>query len=253
MNTTLSLHGVRGGVGVTTMVAALGRALHAQGERVLLVECNPDHLLGLHLGLPADERRGWARAWLDGQDWRDAAFGTLPGLALLPYGLASEADVAAVEDRLRQSPRFWAERLPLLAAQFDWILFDLPQRLDAHVAAVNQHAGCALPLRLATVDPGCHVLLQRRADDTRRVLCNRYDPALAVQRDLMQLWIDGGPRLVPQPLHEDASVSAALARKLPLDADADADGSQAAADVASLAVWCLAERGRLRAREGRSP
>ncbi|MGX9721143.1 cellulose biosynthesis protein BcsQ [Stenotrophomonas acidaminiphila] len=251
MSTTLSLQGVRGGVGVTTMTAALGHALHAQGERVLLVEGNPDHLLGLHLGLPAAEARGWARAWLDGDDWRDAAFEARPGLALLPYGLASDAEVAAVEERLRQSPRFWAERLPLLAAQFDWILFDLPQRLDAHVATVNQHAACALPLRLATVDPGCHVLLQRRAGDARRVLCNRYDPTLAVQRDLMQLWIDGGPPLVPQPLHEDASVSAALARKLPLDVDAD--GSQAAADVASLAVWCLAERGRLRARQGRAP
>lgn len=251
MSTTLSLQGVRGGVGVTTMTAALGHALHAQGERVLLVEGNPDHLLGLHLGLPAAEARGWARAWLDGDDWRDAAFEARPGLALLPYGLASDAEMVAVEERLRQWPRFWAERLPLLAAQFDWILFDLPQRLDAHVAAVNHHAACALPLRLATVDPGCHVLLQRRAGDARRVLCNRYDPTLAVQRDLMQLWIDGGPPLVPQPLHEDASVSAALARKLPLDVDAD--GSQAAADVASLAVWCLAERGRLRARQGRAP
>lgn len=44
MSTTLSLQGVRGGVGVTTMVVALGHALHAQGERVLLVECSPDHL-----------------------------------------------------------------------------------------------------------------------------------------------------------------------------------------------------------------
>lgn len=246
MSMTLSLQGVRGGVGVTTMTAALGQALHAQGERVLLVECNPDHLLGLHLGLPAAEARGWARAWLDDGDWREAAFESLPGFALLPYGLVADIEVPAIEERLRQSPRFWAERLPPLAAQFDWILFDLPQRLDAHVAAVNQHAACALPLRMATVDPGCHVLLQRHVDDARRVLCNRYDPAMDVQRDLMQLWIDGGPPLVPQPLHEDAAVSAALARKLPLGVDAD--GSQAAADIVSLAVWCLAER----ARQGRA-
>ena len=123
MSTTLSLQGVRGGVGVTTMIAALGHALHAQGERVLLVECTPDHLLGLHLGLPAAEARGWARAWLDDGDWREAAFEALPGLALLPYGCASDAEVATIEERLRRTPRFWAERLPLLAAQFDWILF----------------------------------------------------------------------------------------------------------------------------------
>ena len=243
MSTTLSLQGVRGGVGVTTMIAALGHALHAQGERVLLVECSPDHLLGLHLGLPADETRGWARAWLDGGDWRDAAFECLPGLVLLPYGATSEAEAAGVEDGLRQQPRTWPERLSLLQDEFDWILFDLPQGLPAHVAAINLHAACALPLRLATVDPGCHVLLQRRAGDTRALLCNRYDPAIVVQRDLMQLWIGGyGRRLVPQPLHEDAGVADALARKQPLGVDAGS--SLAAADVASLAVWCLAERGR---------
>ena len=244
MSLTLSLQGVRGGVGVTTLVAALGQALCAQGERVLLVECSPDHLLGLHLGLPVAETRGWARAQRDGADWRDAAFQCAPGLALLPYGAVDAEGVDAIEQTLRQTPQFWAERLPLLQAQFDWIVFDLPQHLPAHAAAVNRHA-CALPLLLATVDPGCHVLLQRHADDARRLLANRYDPALPLQRDLMQLWGDAhGTRLVPQPVHEDASVPAALARKLPLGLDAA--GSLAATDVASLAIWCLAERGRLR-------
>lgn len=110
MSTTLSLQGVRGGVGVTTMVVALGHALHAQGERVLLVECSPDHLLGLHLGLPMAETLGWARAWLDDADWRDAAFESMPGLALLPHGaLADAEEVEAVEERLRQAPRLWSE------------------------------------------------------------------------------------------------------------------------------------------------
>jgi len=51
MSTTLSLQGVRGGVGVTTMIAALGHALHAQGERVLLVECSqPETTAGMIIG-----------------------------------------------------------------------------------------------------------------------------------------------------------------------------------------------------------
>ena len=243
MSTALSLQGVRGGCGVTTVVAALGHALHAQGERVLLVDASPDNLLGLHLGLPVDERGGWARAQLDGGDWRDAAFELAPGFAVLPYGAVSADQTAIVEHWLAQAPHAWAERRSLLAAQFDWLLFNLPQRLPAHVAAINQCAACDLPLRLATVDPGCHVLLQRQRGDTRQVLANRYDPAIPVQRDLMRLWLEDGERwLAPQPLHEDASVPAALACKQPLPAHA-AD-SQAAADVAGLALWCLAERGR---------
>lgn len=243
MSISLSLHGVRGGVGVTTLVAALGQALRSQGERVLLIECSPDHLLGLHLGLPVVETSGWARALLDGTDWRDAAFQCAPGLALLPYGATDGTDVAVIEQTLQRTPLFWAERLPLLQTQFDWIVFDLPQRLPAHAAAVNDQA-CEMPLRLATVDPGCHVLLQRAHGDTRRLLANRFDPALPMQRDLMQLWSDAHEtRLVPQPVHEDAGVPASLARKLPLGLDSA--GSLAAADVAGLAVWCLAERGRL--------
>ena len=92
-------------------------------------------------------------------------------------------------------------------------------------------------------NPDLNVLLQRQRGDTRQVLANRYDPAIPVQRDLMRLWLEDGERwLAPQPLHEDASVPAALACKQPLPAHA-AD-SQAAADVAGLALWCLAERGR---------
>ncbi|MEG0182914.1 MAG: cellulose biosynthesis protein BcsQ [Stenotrophomonas sp.] len=247
MSTLLSLQGVQGGTGVTTVLAALGQALHAQGQRVLLVECSPDQMLGLHLGLPAKETGGWARAQLDGNDWRMAAFACAPGLAVLPYGRVDEEEAIRIEAWLQAAPATWAERLPLLSPQFDWVLFDLPQRLPAHAAAINQHAGCTLPLRVARVDPGSHVMLQRQHADRRRLLANRYDPAVPVQRDLMQLWLHAhAERLLPQPLHEDARVPAALASKQPLGRHA-AD-SLAAADIDGLALWCLAEAARRQAR-----
>ncbi|HED4876817.1 cellulose synthase operon protein YhjQ [Stenotrophomonas sp. LMG 10879] len=246
MSTVLSLQGVHGGTGVTTVLAALGQALHVQGQRVLLVECSPDQMLGLHLGLPAKEAGGWARAQLDGGDWRASAFACAPGLAVLPYGRVDLGEALRVEQWLQAAPATWAERMPLLSSQFDWLLFDLPQRLPAHVAAINQHAACTLPLRLACVDPTSHVVLQRQNADARRVLANRYDPAVPVQRDLMQLWLHShAARLLPQPLHEDARVPAALASKQPLGRHA-AD-SLAAADIDGLALWCLAEAARRQA------
>ena len=250
MKAMLSLQGVHGGCGVTTMVAALGHALHMQGERVLVVDANPDNLLGLHLGMAVDERRGWARAQLDGSDWRDAAFEVAPGFALLPYGALGVDEVAVIEQWLQQAMHAWAERRQLLATQFDWVLFDLPQRLPAHADAVNLHAGCNLPLRLAMVDPVCHVLLQRQAGDRRAVVANGYDPAIPLQRDLMRLWEGGDCPLVPQPLHADASVPSALACKQPLAACAS--DSQTAADIVGLALWCMATRGRQQAMEGES-
>lgn len=249
MSVMLSLQGVHGGTGVTTVLAALGQGLHAQGQRVLLVECSPDQVLGLHLGLPADVEGGWARALLDGGDWRETAFACATGLAVLPYGRVDAEGALRVEQWLREQPGTWAERLPLLATQFDWLLFDLPQRLPAHVAAVNQHAPCTLPLRLACVDPVSHVFLQRQADDGRLLLANRYDPAITVQRDLMQLWLhDPARRLVPQSLHEDAQVPAALASKQPLGRYAAT--ALAAADVDGLVLWCLAEAARRQAGAG---
>lgn len=251
MTLTLSLQGVRGGTGVTTVLAALGQALHAQGQRVLLVEMSPDQMLGLHLGLAAGERAGWARAQLDGADWRATAFACAPGLAVLPYGQVDASEALQLEHALAAAPQTWAERLPTLSAQFDCVLFDLPQRLPAHVASINSHGACRLPLRLACVDPASHVQLHRQREDGRRLLVNRYDPAVQVQRDLMQLWLHShGAGLLPQPLHEDAQVPAALASKQPLGQHA-AD-SLAAADVQGLALWCLAEAARLqRAEAGR--
>ncbi|WP_140719789.1 cellulose biosynthesis protein BcsQ [Pseudomonas sp. Hp2] len=244
MSTTLSLQGVRGGVGVTAVLAGLALALHAQRQRVLVVDASPDNLLGLYMNLPVSEGRGWARADLDGGDWRDAAFAIDDGLALLPYGLLEDGEAEQVERDLTARPGRWADRLAAIEAQFDWILFDLPQRWPAHAAAI-EHAGCALPLRLTTVDPGSHVLLHRRRDiDKRLLLVNRYDPATIVQRDLMQLWLrQYAGLMVPQPIHEDACVPEALAGKAPLGLHAP--DSLAAADIASLAVWCLAQAARL--------
>jgi len=45
---TLSLRGVRGGVGTSSTLAALGHALHELGQKVLLVDMCPENSLGLH-------------------------------------------------------------------------------------------------------------------------------------------------------------------------------------------------------------
>lgn len=68
----LGLQGVRGGVGTTTITAALAWSLQMLGENVLVVDACPDNLLRLSFNVDFTHRQGWARAMLDGQDWRDA-------------------------------------------------------------------------------------------------------------------------------------------------------------------------------------
>ncbi|MET0890710.1 MAG: cellulose biosynthesis protein BcsQ [Stenotrophomonas maltophilia] len=241
MSTVLAMYGLRGGTGVSTLLAGLADALHALQQRVLLVDMSPDNLLGLHFNLPFIEPTGWARAQMEGSDWRDAAFAVEDGLTVVPYGRLDLGGISAVEQQLAARPELWSQRIEALSADVDWLLFDLPSHLPAHAASILRHARCDMGLQVVNVDSGSHALLQRpelrdRAQDW--LLVNRYDPGRQLQRDLMQLWLhDFDARLVPQPVHEDGSAPEALASKLPIRRHAPA--SLAAADLDSLAVWCL--------------
>lgn len=248
--TSLAVCGLRGGAGTSTLVAALGFALQAQGANVLLVDLCPENMLRLHFGLGLGQAEGWARTEAKGGDWRTVAFQVLPGLTLLPYGETSAAESAAIERLLGKTPELWRERIDALSGTFDWILFDLPQRLPGHAGPLLGAGGCELRLRTMNVDPASEVLLQRELaalDADTRLLVNRYDPTSQLQRDLMQIWLERhAARLAPQPIHEDVAVAEALASKMPLGLYAPR--TLAAVDVGSLAIWCLAQGARVRAR-----
>lgn len=72
----LGLQGVRGGVGTTSLTAALAWALQILGENVLVIDASPDNLLRMSFNVDFVHQGGWARSLLDGQDWRDA--GVIP-------------------------------------------------------------------------------------------------------------------------------------------------------------------------------
>ena len=94
--TSLSVRGVRGGVGSTSLVAAVGHALESLGERVLMIDMCPENLLHLHFNLLASQESGWARAMLDGQDWHAQAWSLSSTLQILPYGGLSAAESASI-------------------------------------------------------------------------------------------------------------------------------------------------------------
>lgn len=71
VNGRTGIAGVRGGVGTTTITAALAWSLQMLGENVLVVDACPDNLLRLSFNVDFTHRQGWARAMLDGQDWRE--------------------------------------------------------------------------------------------------------------------------------------------------------------------------------------
>ncbi|KQQ65540.1 cellulose synthase [Pseudomonas sp. Leaf127] len=244
--TVLSLSGVRGGVGTTSLLAALGFALQSLGERVLMIDLCPENQLRLHFNLPLEQSSGWARAMLDGQPWHEHAWRLTEQLHLLPYGRLSAAQSHVVEQRLLTDPLLWTRRQASLAGQYDWLLFDLPQRLPGHAAM----GPCLLPIRVAEADPACLALLQQARQEPGHVppllLVNRFDPGSQLQRDLLLVWRNSpGNRLLPLTVHSDEALREAMAFRQP--AGQYAPDSLAAQDALSLATWCLTRRHELEA------
>ena len=208
----LGLQGVRGGVGTTTITAALAWSLQMLGENVLVVDACPDNLLRLSFNVDFTHRQGWARAMLDGQDWRDAGLRYTSQLDLLPFGQLS------IEEQ--ENPQHWQTQLSDICSSL--------QQLKA-----SDHS-----LAIVNVDANCHIRLHQQAlPDGAHILINDFRIGSQVQDDIYQLWLQSQRRLLPMLIHRDEAMAECLAAKQPVgEYRSDA---LAAEEILTLANWCL--------------
>lgn len=234
---SLALHGLRGGLGRTALLAALGYALRELGERVLMVDLSQDNLLGLHCNLPLDQREGWASAQLDGRPFGKPVYEVLDGLCLMPFGEVAQNRLDDLADW--HQPHLWHKRQAALAEHFDWLLFDLP-----HPVAAKTTRGFDTDMRIlvAEAEMTSHVLLGRQQIERYDLLLvNRFNPASSLQSDVLMVWRDLlRNRLPMQLVHRDEAFAEAFACKAPVGHYAPQ--SLASRDMQSLAVRCLARR-----------
>ena len=233
----LGLQGVRGGVGTTSITSALAWALQILGENVLVVDASPDNLLRMSFNVDFVHRDGWARALLDGKDWRDAGLRYTTQLDLLPFGQLT------VEER--ENPQEWAEKLGAISAglrelkesrRYSWILLDLPHG----VSPLTQQlvSLCDHTLAVVKADTNCHIRLHQQALPTgAHILINDLRIASQLQDDLYQVWLQSQRRLLPMVIHRDEAMAECMASKQPLG-EYRGD-SLAAEEVLTLANWCL--------------
>ena len=151
----IALQGLRGGMGTTSVTAALARALQQLGESVLAIDFTPDNLLRLHFNTPFELARGWARAERDGGRWQEGALRYCENLDFLPFGRLNAAERLEVQRQCQQQPERWRDNVRQLIAGDPqrWILLDVPvgdgvlaqqalQLADSVFVLLNPDANC---------------------------------------------------------------------------------------------------------------
>jgi chromosome partitioning protein len=132
----LSVSNQKGGVGKTTTAINLGTALAAVGEKVLILDIDPQGNASTGLGVARGQRKTTAYdVIVGGASLKDAAVHTaLPGLDLVP----SDADLSGVEMELAGAQRRSFRMRDAIAALRDsedgggytYILIDCPPSLN---------------------------------------------------------------------------------------------------------------------------
>lgn len=247
--TILGLQGVRGGVGTTSLTAALGWALQQLGETVLVVDASRDNLLRHFFNVDFSYEQGWARAMLEKQSWRACAWRYTPHLDLLPFGQLTQAQLQRWPETEHSLIEFAAALQMLKASgRYRWILLDLPadhSPLTRSLVSVTDNV-----LSIAAPDANCHIRLHQQAlPEGADLLVNGRALNSQLQDDIYQLWLQTQRNLLPVVIHRDEAVAEALAIKQPPgEYRADALASE---EILTLANWCILHYGEEALHEGR--
>jgi chromosome partitioning protein len=142
----------KGGVAKTTTVASLGSAFAELGQRVLLIDLDPQACLTFSLGIdPEDLDLSIHHVLTKGVPVTEVMATTEEGVDLLPATI----ELARAEaDLLTRTGREYVIRSVVedLDGEYDWVLLDCPPSLGVlTVAALTAATGVLIPLQCETL------------------------------------------------------------------------------------------------------
>ncbi|UDY24559.1 ParA family protein [Nocardioides sp. Kera G14] len=155
MTITLAVANQKGGVAKTTSVASLGAALAELGQKVLLVDLDPQACLTFSLGVdPEDVEVSVHQVLTKGTAPAEVILETEDGVDLLPATIElarAEADLLTRTGR-EHVIKGSLEELAEGREAYDWILLDCPPSLGVlTVAALTAADGVLIPLQCETL------------------------------------------------------------------------------------------------------
>ncbi|MDE1188648.1 MAG: cellulose biosynthesis protein BcsQ [Pantoea sp.] len=232
----IALQGLRGGCGATALCAALGWALNALQESVLVIDLSPANQLAIHFNLPITEPAGWAPALLANQPWQHQAQRYLPGLDFLPFGALTHQQGLSIRTAGEKFAEPLLNALPSLQSQYRWLIMDIPADVSLwHLPFL--HAADRL-VQVLTPDANCQLRLHHPHFLPHTLfLINQFNANSRLQQDLHQLWISSLNNLIPQVIHRDEALAEALMMKQPVGEYRP--HALASEEINTLANWLL--------------
>ncbi len=240
----LAVFSLAGGVGKTSLVASLGRALSSRGERVLLVDTAAYGLLPFFFGA-RDQRPGLLRTF------NPPGIGAEAPIQLVSLDPEGQSQEAPGQDPNQgpgpeRGPDWLAQEVARLSGASHRILVDLPTASGATTRRALRMA----PVVLVPVVPDMNSVVSVGAIESffrhngnvggKQIMpyyvLNQFDYSLPLHLDAREILREQiGDRLLPFALRRSPAVSEALAEGMTVMDYAP--GAQVAEDYAHLAQW----------------
>lgn len=232
----LAVISAKGGVGKTTLSAALASTVRLPGGRTVAIDLDPQNALRHHLAVSPDTA-GMGNASLTGESWSSLL---LPGSAdtcVLPYGSLEQDERRALELFLENDPRWLVRQIARMGlGSQDVVVLDVPCG-DARMLEQALNVATQI-LVVVTADAACYLTLDRLEDLLAPTLSseqppacgfvlNQFEASRAFSRDMAEVTARRlGDRLLGV-IHKDYALGEALAYgHNPLQAPGAAQGVQ---------------------------